>query len=201
MLIAGLTGGMAVGKTFVAQALENLGCNILEADEIGREVMEPGHSVYSKVMEAFGPSVVLPNGTLDRTALALAAFSSPANLARLNSIVHPAVRTEAMRRIREIGEHDPDAIVIYVAAILIESGAFREVDKMIVVICPPERQFERAMLRPNAGEAAVRARIASQMPVDKKVAFADYVIDSGGTKEETLRQTADVYEHLRRLAS
>ena len=123
-------------------------------------------------------------------------------LERLNAIVHPAVRKRALRQLdREIGARDPHAIVVYVAAILIESGAWREMDKMIVVSCERAQQIERAMERPGAVESGVLARLESQMPLEKKRTFADYVVDTSGTKEDTLRQTAMVYEDLRRLAS
>ncbi len=105
-----------------------------------------------------------------------------------------------MARMAEIGKRDPHAIAVYVAAILIEAGAWREMDKIIVVSCGRARQIERAMQRPGAMESSVLARLESQMPLEKKLAFADYVIDTSGTKEDTLRQTAIVYEDLRRQA-
>jgi dephospho-CoA kinase len=181
MLIAGLTGGMACGKSFVARAFADLGCFVMEADEIGHEVLQPGGAAHDAVMAAFG--------TTDRV------FSDPAALARLNAIVHPAVRVAAMKRAEASG-HD---IVIYVAAILIESGAYLGVDKVIVVSCDEADQMERALGRPGATEEAIRARLARQMSLSEKRKFADYVIDTRGAKEDTLRQTKEVYEQLRRL--
>ena len=201
MLKAGLTGGMACGKSFVAAALGELGCEIVEADELGRAVMQPGGEAYQAVVEAFGEEVLDQRGLIDRPRLASIVFSAPERLRALNAIVHPAVRERALREIEEIRRRDSGAIVIYVAAILIESGAWREMDKIIVVSCERARQIERAMLRPGAIEADVVARIQSQMPLDEKQAWADYLIDTGGTKEDTLRQTRIVYEELRRLAS
>jgi dephospho-CoA kinase len=192
MLIAGLTGGMACGKSFVAETLHQLGCHVIEADDVGHEVMNPGGEAYDAVMAAFG--------TVDRVRLAERVFGDPAELERLNAIVHPAVRDRARLRFQEIRTADPHAIVIYVAAILIESGAYREVDKMIVVRCAREQQIERAMKRPGAVESGVLARLERQMPLEKKLAFADYVIDTSGTKEETMRQTEVIYQHLRKLA-
>ncbi len=200
MLKVGLTGGMACGKSFIAGALRNLGCDVIEADETGREVMQPGGEAYAPVVAAFGAGILDERGAIDRPKLAALVFGKPEQLARLNAIVHPAVRKRALRQLAEIGARDPHAIAIYVAAILIESGASREMDKMIVVSCTRAQQIERAMERPGAVETGVLARLESQMPLEKKLTFADYVVDTSGTKEDALRQTAMVYEDLRRLA-
>ncbi len=201
MLLVGLTGGMACGKSFVADALRAHGCHVIEADEVGHEVMQPGGEAFAQVVEAFGPGILDERGYIDRAKLADMVFGNPAQLDRLNAIVHPSVRKHALREFAAIRERDPHAVVVYVVAILIESGAWREVDKIIVVTCAREQQIARAMHRPGAVEKDVLARLESQMPVEKKVTFADYVIDTSGAKEDTLRQTAKVYEELRRLAS
>lgn len=200
MLVAGLTGGMACGKSFVARAFADLGCHVIEADELGHEVMRPGGEAYDGVVAAFGPGILNTSGEIDRPALAARVFGSSAELERLNAIVHPAVRDRARRQMDAAAAADPRAIVIYVAAILIESGHYREVDKIIVVACPREKQIERSLERPGATMAGVLARLDRQMPLEQKRAFADYLIDTGGTKEETLRQTEAVYGELRRLA-
>jgi len=201
MLKVGLTGGMACGKSFVASVLRELGCEVVEADELGREAMQPGGEAYAAVVTAFGKDILDERGLIDRPRLAALVFRAPERLKDLNAIVHPAVRSRALREFDDIGARDPHAVVVYVAAILIESGAWREMDKMIVVSCDSARQIERAMQRPGATEAEVLARIQSQMPPAEKRKYADYLIDTGGTKEETLRQTKVVYEDLRRLAS
>lgn len=201
MLIAGLTGGLACGKTFVANALRDLGCSVVEADDLGHEVMRPGGTAYSDIVRSFGPDIVGPEGVILRSRLAQIVFSNPAELARLNAIVHPAVRELSERKFREIGAQHPHAVVIYVAAILVETDSFRDFAKLIVVACPREQQIARALLRSGATEADVLARLDRQLPVEKKVQFADYVIDSGGTPEETLRQTKMVFNELKKLAS
>jgi len=200
MLRVGLTGGMACGKSFVAGALRDLGCDVIEADETGREAMQPDGEAYGPVVTAFGPGILDAQGAIDRLKLGALVFGNPEQLARLNAIVHPAVRKRALRQLAEIGERDPHAIAIYVAAILIEAGAWREMDKIIVVSCGRAQQIERAMNRLGAVESGVLARLESQMPLEKKLTFADYVVDTSGTKEDALRQTALVYEDLRRLA-
>jgi dephospho-CoA kinase len=200
MLIAGLTGGLACGKSFVAECLGKLGCHIIEADDVGHEVLNPGGEAHDGAIAAFGDSIVNGDGFIDRARLAERVFGNPAELERLNAIVHPAVRQRARRQFHEIAAADPHGVVAYVVAILIESGAYKEVDKIIVVRCAREQQIERAMKRPGAAEAGVLARLERQMPMEQKLAFADYVIDTSGTKEDTLRQTEVVYEALRKLA-
>jgi dephospho-CoA kinase len=193
MLKVGLTGGMACGKSFVAGELGRLGAHVIEADDVGHQVMQPGGEAHDAVLVAFG--------TVDRARLGERVVADPAELDKLNAIVHPAVRARASRQFQEFGASDPHGVVVYVAAILIESGAYREVDKMIVVSCAAEQQMARAMNRPGASEASVRARLERQMPLEKKKEFADYVIDTSGAKEDTVRQTEVVYKDLRRLAS
>ena len=201
MLKVGLTGGMACGKSFVAAALGRLGCYIIEADEVAHEVIEPGGEAYDPVLVAFGADILDKDKRIDRSLLATKVFDDAAQLDRLNAIVHPAVRTRALRQFAEIGERDRHAVVIYVAAILIESGAYHEVDKIVVVSCTREQQIERALHRPGASEASVLARLERQMPLQKKKEFADYIIDTSGAREDTLRQTEVIYEDLRRLAA
>lgn len=201
MLKVGLTGGMACGKSFVAAAFGKLGCHIIEADDVGHEVMEPGGEAYDAVVAAFGPEILDEQKHIDRLRLAELVFKDPAQLERLNAIVHPSVRARATRQFQEFGVLDPQGVVVYVAAILIESGAYREVDKIIVVSCAREQQIERAMHRPGASEASVLARLDRQMPLEKKKEFADYIIDTSGDRENTLRQTESVFKELRKLAA
>jgi dephospho-CoA kinase len=201
MLKVGLTGGMACGKSFVAAALGKLGCHIIEADDVGHEVLNPGGDAYDAVIDAFGDEILDERGMIDRARLAERVFGEPAQLEKLNVIVHPAVRARASRQFREIGARDPHGVVVYVVAILIEAGAHKEIDKMIVVSCARDQQIQRAMHRPDASEASVLARLERQMPLEKKKEFADYIIDTNGTKEDTLRQTEVVYKDLRRLAA
>jgi len=192
---------MACGKSFVADALREYGCHVIEADEVGHQVLQPDGEAYGQVLEAFGTGVLDENGAIDRSRLAGMVFGDPVQLERLNLIVHPAVRKRALKVFEETRQRDPEGVVVYVAAILIESGAWQEMDKIIVVTCDRAQQMARAMHRPGAVETAVLARLENQMPLEKKQTFADYVIDTSGTKEDTLRQTALVYEELRRLAS
>lgn len=191
---------MACGKSFVAQALRQLGAHVIEADEIGHQVLRPSAETSALVLAEFGPGIAAATGEIDRARLAAAVFGNPAALAKLNSIVHPAVRHEARRQIAEIAASNPHAVIVYVAAILIESGGMEDIGKLIVVSCSREQQIERALLRPGATREAVLARLEHQMPMEDKIARANYVIDSSGTTDETLRQTKIVFEDLRKLA-
>lgn len=201
MLKVGLTGGMACGKSVVADALGKLGCHVIEADTVGHRVLDPGGEAFAAVVVEFGDGILDEDRRIVRARLAQRVFGDPAALERLNAIVHPAVRARALREFGEIERCDPHGIVVYVAAILIEAGAHREVDKIIVVSCTREQQIERALQRPGASEGSVLARLERQMPLEKKMELGDYIIDASGTEAETVRQTEEVYRDLRRLAS
>lgn len=196
MLIVGLTGGMACGKSFVAKELERLGAHVLEADLLGHEVLAPDGEAFAPVVALFGSEILDSAGRISRPALAAKVFSQPAELEKLNAIVHPAVRRLAQRRMAEIAAKDPAAVVVYIAAILFESGGYRDVAKTIVVHCHREQQLARALARPGANQADVIARLDRQMPMEQKIARADYLIDTSGTEEHTLRQTRLVWENL-----
>ncbi len=200
MLIAGLTGGLGCGKSFVGHALEELGAHVIEADDAGHQVLLPTGEAYQPVLKEFGEVILTASGEIDRSRLAAAVFGKPQQLAKLNAIVHPAVRERARRSIEKIAASEPKAVIVYVAAILLESGGLPGMQKLIVVNCTPEQQFERALERPGATPDSVRARLAHQLPIAEKLARADYVIDTSGTKEETLRQTKIVLEELKTLA-
>jgi dephospho-CoA kinase len=188
MFTAGLTGGLASGKSFVGKTLAELGCHLIEADELGHRVIEPDGLAHAAVLREFG--------TVDRKELAGMVFGNPERLAVLNAIVHPAVH----QREREILASLPDGIAIYAAAILIEIGTYKSFDCLIVVYCTREQQIERAMHRPGATMEDVLARLDRQMPLEEKRKYADYLIDTSGTKEETVRQTNEVYHCLRARA-
>ena len=198
MLKVGLTGGLACGKTFISGELERLGCHVIRADVVGHEVLAPGAEAYAAVLELFGPSIRLDDGAIDRARLAELVFDDPGKLAALNAIVHPAVRHREEAAIRAIEQREPDAIVVVEAAILIEAGAHERFDFLIVAACSEDQQLERARERsPGISEASILARMRRQMPIDQKRAYADFVIDTSATRENTLRQTQALYESLR----
>jgi dephospho-CoA kinase len=201
MLIAGLTGGLGCGKSFVARELERLGCYVIEADDLGHEVLLPGGDAYKGAIAEFGSGILDGGGLIDRAKLAAVVFDNPDALAKLNALVHPAVRRLSRERFGQIGARDPEAIGIFVAAILVETESWREFRKLIVVDCSREAQIARGLARQQITREDLEARLARQLPAEKKRAVADYVIDANGTEEQTLRQTRMVFNELRRLAS
>ena len=199
MLKVGLTGGLACGKSFVGEALASFGCLVIQADELGHEVLASGGEAYEPVVKEFGSEILAESGEIDRRALAARVFGSPELLAQLNALVHPPVLRREEEMVARFAEREPDGIAVVEAAILIETGSYQRFDRLILVTCTAEQQVERAMRRDGAVEADVRARISRQMPLDAKRKFADFVIDTSGSKEDTLRQTRAVYESLRRI--
>src|SRR5947209_18127499 len=199
MLKVGLTGGLACGKSFVGEALAGYGCLLIRADELGHEVLAPGGEAYEPVVKEFGSEIVSGDGSIDRRLLAARVFGSPDRLARLNAMVHPFVVRREEDMIARYAQIEPHGIAVVEAAILIESGSHKRFDCLILVSCSEEQQLERAMRREGAVESDVRSRISRQMPVDDKRKYADFVIDTSGSREDTLRQTRAAYEALRRI--
>ncbi|HTM48328.1 MAG TPA: dephospho-CoA kinase [Bryobacteraceae bacterium] len=193
-----MTGGLASGKSFVGAALAGMGCKLIEADKLGHQVLLPGGAAYEAVVREFGRQILGPDGAIDRKRLALEVFAKKERLALLNSLVHPAVHRITDELIARYAAEDPGAIVVVEAAIHIETGGYRRFDRLVLVVCEERQQMERAIERGATREEAM-ARLASQMPLAEKREYADYVIDTSGTKEDTLRQTAEVYQSLRGL--
>jgi dephospho-CoA kinase len=200
MLRVGLTGGLACGKSFVARTLESFGCTVVRADELGHEVLLPGGPADGPVLEEFGPGILAEDGAVDRKKLAALVFDNPERLAKLNSLIHPAVIRREEELFAQAQQRDPNAIAVLEAAILIENGSYKRFDKLIVVVCAPEQQVARAMHRDGCSEEEAHARLRRQMPVEEKRKYADFVIDTSGTKENTVEQTRSLYERLRSLA-
>lgn len=199
VLRVGLTGGLACGKSFVGQALAQFGCHVLQADQLGHAVLLPGGEAYTPVVREFGAGVICESGEIDRRALAAEVFGKPERLALLNSFVHPPVLRREEEWLARMAAQDPHGIAVVEAAILIETGSYRRFNKLIVVTCDVEQQVQRSMKRDGAARAEVLARLERQMPLAEKRKFADFIIDTSGTKEETVRQTRAVYESLRRM--
>jgi dephospho-CoA kinase len=201
MLRVGLTGGLASGKSFVGRALADLGCYLIRADELGHQVLEPGGEAYDAVLREFGTGILNPDGTLDRRRLGALVFQDPARLAKLNALVHPPVRARTRRLLEEYEAAHPHGIAVVEAAILIETGSYRDYARLILAICGKEQQIERAMARDSLTREEVLDRLSRQMPLDEKIQYADYVIDTSGARENTLAQARAVYESLLGLKS
>lgn len=203
MIRVGLTGGLASGKSFIGQELSRLGCCLIQADELGHQVMAKGAEAYPDIVKEFGDSILTADGEIDRRKLAAVVFEKPDLLAQLSAIVHPQVRARARLLEKIFQESEPTGICVVEAAILVETGRFRDYAKLIVASCTEEQQIERAMERGHFSGPISRSealhRLSRQMPLEEKVKYADYVIDTSGTKEHTLDQTRMVYASLRSL--
>lgn len=199
MLKVGLTGGLATGKSFVGAALADMGCHLIKADELGHQVLLPGGEAYDGVIREFGARILNPDGTIDRKRLAAEVFDNPERLAALNRLVHPPVIRREEEFVAQVAAREPGAIAVVEAAILIETGSYKRFDAIILAVCGEEQQVERAVLRDGSDPEVVRARIRRQMPLDEKRKYATYIIDTSGSKEDTLRQTRAVYNLLRSI--
>jgi dephospho-CoA kinase len=199
MLLVGLTGGIASGKSTVSAMLAEQGAEVIDADHIARQVVMPGTPAWCKIREHFGPGVLHPDGQLDRQALADIVFADKSKLALLNEITHPAIFARIADRLE--AHHGQDVVVILDAALLIEAGLAEGVDVVIVVHSPREIQVERLAAK-GVGQTDARNRIASQLEPEKRLARADIVIDNSGSLEDLGRQVDKIWEELQaRLAA
>ena len=199
MLLAGLTGGLACGKSFVGHALADLGAHLIQADELGHQVLLPEGEAYEPVLRLFGNTILDEQARIDRRKLGGLVFGSAEKLAALSGIVHPAVERRQKTIVERIAADDGRAIVVVEAAILVETGSYTKFDRLIVVVCELEQQVERAMKRDALTREEVMARLARQLPQAEKKRVANYIIDTSGAKEATLEQTREVYRSLRSL--
>ena len=200
MLRVGLTGSIAVGKSFVSGALAEAGCRVVDADVLARRVVEPGTEGLRRIVEAFGAWVLREDGTLDRAGVSAVIFREAEKRELINSLLHPLIIAEQDELLRRWEREDPRGVGVVDAALLIESGGHRRFDKVVVVHCRPEVQLERLMRRNQLAREEAVARIAAQMPQEEKLRHADYAIDTSGGFEDTRARTAEVYAELRRLA-
>ncbi|KMY55025.1 dephospho-CoA kinase [Bacillus sp. FJAT-27231] len=191
--IIGLTGGIASGKSTVSRLLKERGYVIVDADVAARAVVEPGSQTLSQIAEVFGVSVILPDGSLDRSRLGDMIFNNEKQRKKLNSIVHPAVRQFMMAEKEAAIEVGKETIIMDIP-LLYESGLTWMVDKVIVVYTDEATQLDRLMARNNLSEQAAKARIASQMPLAEKAEKADAVINNNGTIEQTKKQLLKIIE-------
>ena len=198
MLLVGLTGGVGSGKSTVARLLARRGAVILSADTYAREAVAAGTPGFHRVVELFGPEVVGPDGELDRAALAALVFSDADRRAALEAVIHPEVR----RRIAEgiAGEAASDHVVVVDSPLLIETGAHEVFPLVVVVSASPGTQIARLVAR-GMEEADARARMAAQMPLGDKAAFADVLLDNEGTEAELETQVVRLWEDLSARAS
>jgi dephospho-CoA kinase len=200
MLLIGLTGGYATGKTLVASEFERLGCHIINADQLGHATLQPDGAAYAPTIELFGRQILQPDSTIDRKKLASIVFAAPDLLAKLNAVVHPAVYRLEEQMLADFTTRDPDGIVVLEAAILIETGRYAQCDKLVVTDCDQETQIARGIKRDGATRDAILARLSKQLSLEEKKRHADFIIDTSGTKEDTLKQVHQVFQKLKPLA-
>lgn len=190
-----MTGGIAAGKSTVAATLAELGACVVDADELVHRITDPGGAAFDAVVAQFGDEILDGSGRIDRTALGRRVFADPQARRALERIVHPEVRAEAHRLFEAAARERGVRVGVFDAALLVETGAYRDFHKLIVVRCSCETQIRRLVQR-GASLADARARLAAQAPLERKLALADYVIDTQGTLDETRRQTRIVYDRL-----
>lgn len=200
MLTVGLTGGIAVGKSFVSSVLRELGAHVFDADQIARDVVMPGTDGLADIVATFGAEILLPDGTLNRPKLGAIVVRDKELLGKLNAIVHPRVHAAQDRLLKEAEAADPDGIAVVDAALLIESGGWKRFDKVVVVFCRPELQLERLMNRNGFDREEATRRIALQLPSDEKRKYADFEIDTSNGFDDTRAQTETLFRTLRGLA-
>jgi dephospho-CoA kinase len=196
MLVVGLTGGIASGKTTVARMLKKMGARIIDADAVSREVMVPQTRCWRQVVKSFGPAVVRTDGTIDRKKLAVDVFKHPEKRMLLNRIVHPCIRKRIREMIRCIGREDPAALVIIDAALLVETGMYKDYDKLVVVAADEDVQLARLMRRNQLSIRDARRRLRAQWPLARKKRVADYVISNQASLQHTRRQTRALLAEL-----
>ncbi len=196
-LLVGLTGGIATGKSTVSAMFAHLGARVVDADLLAREVVAPGQGAHAEIVKEFGSEVLQGDGQLDRKGLGAIVFADAQKRKRLEQITHPAIRARQQRILSVYEEEAFEGIVIWDAALLIESGGAQGMDRVVVVIADAETELYRFMARDGLGEAEARQRISSQMPLAEKVKVADYVIDNSGSRAETERRVREVYRALR----
>ncbi len=191
----GLTGGIACGKSSVAELLRRGGVAVIDADAVAREVVAPGTDGLRRIAERFGAAVLTPDGALDRGALGAIVVADPQARADLEAITHPAIRAHIARWF-EAQAAGGEAAAVVEAALLVETGSYRHYDGLLVVACSPPVQRTRLMARNGWDAARADKWLAAQLPIAEKVAVADAVIDNGGTPDELEVATAEAWAAL-----
>lgn len=194
-MILGLTGGIASGKSFVADCLVECGAILVSADDLAREVVNPGSPTLARLVDAFGLDILTECGNLDRDMMAQKVFADPAARHQLESITHPAIAHLAECRLADL-KKSPHDLIVYEAPLLFEAGAENRVDQVLVVIVSPKVQMKRLLERDALSETEAKQRIDSQWPQADKVQRADYVIDNSGSQEQTRSMVESLYHFL-----
>lgn len=198
MFIVGLTGGVASGKSVVSRVWKEEGATLVDADQIARELVQPRTSAWKAVVKAFGKEILQEDGSIHRKKLAARVFSDPVERELLNRILHPRIKREIDRRIKEIGRRNPKAIVVIDAALLVETGYYRNVDQVVVVTSTQEQQVERLRRRDVMDQEMARGIIDSQIRGEERIKVADLIIRNEGSLKETERRAREVFGEMKR---
>jgi len=201
MLVVGLTGGIASGKSTVAGILKDLGALVIDADIVSREVALPHTRCWKSITAHFGKGILNKDLSINRKKLASRIFSDPEKRMRLNRIIHPAIKKRIRQLITDIGHDDAGALVIVDAALLVETGMYRDYDRLVVVAAAENVQRARLMRRDRCSLKAAQRRLRSQLPLAPKMQVADYVINNQGSLAQTRRQTRMLFKLLCALPS
>lgn len=196
MLLVALTGGIAAGKSVVAQIFEQLGCYIHESDASAHQLMEPSKPAWKAIVDHFGRKILNPDETINRSVLGGIVFSDPKERQYVDGLIHPLVmkkKKEIVRRIENQGRHK---IFVSVAALTIEAGFSGYFDKIVVVYCDQKTQLNRLMERDGIGRKEALKKIKSQMRPEEKLNAADYIIHTSGTIQQTVEQAEQVFRNL-----
>ena len=199
MLLVGLTGGLATGKSTVARLFRDCGATLIDADRLARQVVQPGAPAWRDIVRTFGKQVLRPDRTLDREALAGIVFRDRTKLQKLNAIVHPRVARKQARLTRKIVRKAPKAVIIYDVPLLFEAGVDKRVDKIIVVTAPLKTQILRLQKRDGLTRTEALRRLRAQLPLSRKVRLADYILRGSLPGARLRREVQRLYKDLHRL--
>ena len=197
MMIVGLTGSFGTGKSFVADIFKKLGAQVVDADRLAHQALEKDPATYKKIVAAFGRSILGKDGAINRKALGKLVFGDKKKLAMLNRIIHPVVIEQIIGTIKTPG----NKVLVIDAPLICETSLLKRIDVLVVVKASKKRQIKRCVKKFNLGEADVCRRIVCQMPLKKKIAKADYVIDNDGTRKETEKQVTKVWQEIKKGAN
>jgi dephospho-CoA kinase len=201
MVTVGLTGGIASGKSTVSMEFKKLGAVIIDADRIARALIQPHSSLWKKVIEYFGREIQKEDLTIDRLKLGQGIFADEAKREALDRMAHPEIKREIDRRRSEIRKEHPEAVVLIDAALLIETGTFREMDRIIVVAASKRNQVRRLVDRDGLNIEEAKRRMRAQMPLREKLRYADYVINTDGSLDEMRGQVRKIYGELKAMGT
>jgi dephospho-CoA kinase len=200
VIVAGLTGGIATGKSTVAEILRKAGAVIIDADRIAREVVAPGLPAWREIRDLFGDAILRSDGAIDRAALGAIVFNDAPLRRRLEEIIHPRVGAEIAAQMQRAAQEQPDAVIIMDIPLLFETHRTQGLAEIIVVFTPEPIQRQRLMARDHLSPEAAEARIRSQMPMTEKIRRATMTIDNSGSPVETERQALAVFQYLMQRA-